>query len=151
VTRIDDRAAYCGLFCGACPVFLATRAEGGLKAEGGALLSCDGCRSERLPVWCAQCSLKTCARKKEIEFCGDCGQYPCADYAGFRDSADYPYHSECPGYLSSIKAEGWKAWLESMERMWSCAECGRPASWWDRICPSCRSAMPGFQKPGTEQ
>jgi hypothetical protein len=147
IEAIDSRAAYCGLYCGACPVFLATRAEGGLLAEDGALLACDGCRSSRLPPWCAECALKACAREKKLGFCGECSEYPCAPYVGFRDAAQYPYHTECPAYLEAIKAEGWQAWLASMERKWSCPDCSKPASWWDQVCPSCKISMPGFKKP----
>lgn len=145
---IDYRAAYCGLFCGACPVFLATETEGGIKAEDGAILACGGCRSERLTPWCAQCSLKACAQKRGLDFCGECAEYPCESFAGFRDTPDFPYHSECPSYLSAIKAEGWKSWIASMERKWRCPDCGRECSWWDQSCPSCKKAMPGFKKPG---
>jgi rubredoxin len=74
IEAIDNRAAYCGLYCGACPVFLATSAEGGLKSEG------------------------------------------------------------------------WRAWLSKMEEKWRCPDCTNRATWWDRICPSCKASMPGFKK-----
>jgi hypothetical protein len=145
--RIDPRAAYCGLFCGACPVLVATRETGGLDAEGGKKLECSGCRSESTPPWCAECGLKSCARERRLDFCGQCGEYPCAKFVSFRDDPRYPYHGECPEYLSAISEKGWRAWLSDMEGKWTCPDCGRPAAWWDETCQACGIRMPGFRKP----
>ena len=137
------RAAYCGLYCGACPVFLATRTDGGLAATDGTRLACDGCRSDRLPPWCAECGLKACARKKGLAFCGECSEYPCVPYAGFRDAREFPYHLDCPGYLKAIKAIGAAAWLSSMEEKYRCPACSKPISGGGGSCPSCGSPVPG--------
>ena len=55
-----DKLAYCGLYCGACPLYLATRAgtldslvSHGMGAEH---LRCLGCRSEKVSVYCLNCS-----------------------------------------------------------------------------------------------
>jgi hypothetical protein len=145
--KLDPRAAYCGLYCGACPVFIATRESGSLSADDGASLSCSGCRSDECAPWCLECSLKKCARKRGLAFCGECADYPCADYSGFRDAPPYPYHAECPGYLKDIAALGTAGWLMSMESKWTCPDCGRPASWWEKKCRACGIPMPGFDKP----
>ena len=146
--KIDDRAAYCGLFCGACPLYVATRTDGGIRTEEGELLACDGCRSAaRMGKWCATCTLKTCARGKGLEFCNECAEYPCGPYVEFRDAGDYPYHTECPGYLEAIRAEGWRAWIASMEKKWTCPSCAKPVAWWDRSCQACGADAPGFEKP----
>jgi hypothetical protein len=147
---VDNRAAYCGLFCGACPVFLATRAEGGLATEDGSRIACDGCRSERLPSWCAECGLKACAKKKGLAFCGECSDFPCDPYAGFRDAKEYPYHLDCPGYLKAIASMGAAAWLSSMEEKYRCPRCAKPISWWSGMCPSCGSPVPGYRKPARD-
>jgi len=144
---IDPRLAYCGLYCGACPIHIATLEEGGFKAEDGARLSCSGCRSDECPPWCRECALKECARRRGLAVCGDCGDYPCPDYAGFRDAAEYPYHSECPAQLELIEDEGAAAWLSAMQSKWTCPDCGRPATWWEKKCRACGAPMPGFDKP----
>lgn len=145
--KIDQRAAYCGLYCGSCPVFIATRESGGMKTKEGGTLSCSGCRSDDCPSWCLDCELKKCARKREMAFCVDCADYPCEPYVGFRDASEYPYHAECPAYLEEIKAKGAPAWLGDMEAKWTCPDCGRPASWWDKKCKACGVPMPGFDEP----
>jgi hypothetical protein len=144
---IDERAAYCGLYCGACPTFLATRSEGGMAAGDGERLACDGCRSDRQPTWCAECELKACAAKRGLAFCGDCAEYPCGPYSEFRDSAEYPYHLDCPGHLKAIASSGAPTWLASMEEKYRCPRCSKPVSWWSGSCPSCGAPSPGFRKP----
>lgn len=69
-----DLAAPCGLYCGSCRQYLAKR-EGLLK-KTGLKQGCDGCRIRD----------KTCTfikrdcislRKKELDFCFECKDYPC--------------------------------------------------------------------------
>ncbi len=138
--------AYCGLYCGSCPQFLAAR-RGELSAGQA---ECRGCRSESTAGWCAECTLKDCARKKGIEFCHLCAEYPCDSLKGFASHPDYPYHREIFGYLEAIKSRGRDAWLGEMKKRWSCAACGREASWWDLSCEKCGAALNGYKKPGKE-
>jgi len=48
----------------------------GLLSQG----SCGGCRSEdvRCPV---KCKAKLCHKDKKVDFCFECGEYPCAEQA----------------------------------------------------------------------
>jgi hypothetical protein len=144
---IDGRAAYCGLFCGACPDYLATRSAGGPRIIDGKPIACDGCRSGRQPAWCAECGLKACAARKGLAFCGECAEYPCAPYAGFRDAGEYPYHLDCPAHLKAIGSMGAAPWVQSMEEKYRCPRCAKPVSWWSGTCPSCGSPTPGYRKP----
>ncbi len=82
-----------------------------------------------------------------MDFCDRCGEYPCADYVGFRDDPRYPYHTENPDHLSAIAELGEQAWLALMEAKWRCTSCGAPRAWFDRTCERCGSALPGFAKP----
>ena len=75
---------YCGLYCGACPQFLATQnntleALAALRNSTPEAMRCQGCKSAVVSGWCQICNLKQCARSKGLELCGDCAQYPCAD------------------------------------------------------------------------
>jgi hypothetical protein len=132
---------YCGLYCGACPMLLATKA-------GTAEHPCCGCKTDRNPEWCAECGLKACARRKGVEYCSACAEFPCADLEAFKTSAEYPYHSEVYDYLKVIAAEGKPAWLEKMKVRWSCPSCGREAGWWDLACGTCGAELNGYPKPG---
>lgn len=142
-TFIPD--AYCGLYCGACPQYLATQA--GNAVELG-LEECQGCKSSVLaPGWCATCSLKACARAKGVEFCFQCAEYPCPDLEGFKDSLDCPYHQEIYDHLETIAEHGKDTWLDEMRKRWSCPGCGRAASWWDLTCSGCGAALRGYERP----
>ncbi len=140
-------AAYCGLYCGACPLFLETvRRPAGEPAAPGQE-RCLGCRSEVNGSWCAQCSLKRCAREKGVEFCDRCGEFPCPDWIAFRDDPRYPYHVEATDHLRTVAERGEDAWIRLMERKWTCAVCGARADWWSRTCSRCGKKMPGFERP----
>jgi predicted RNA-binding Zn-ribbon protein involved in translation (DUF1610 family) len=131
---------YCGLYCGACPILLATRNRTGEQA-------CHGCKTDRNPEWCATCELKACARKRGVEFCYLCAEYPCGKLERFTNSAEYPYHSEVYDYMKTIQTEGAAAWLEHMKTRWSCPACGKDASWWDQTCTQCGERLKGYSKP----
>jgi Protein of unknown function (DUF3795) len=99
-----ERIAYCGLTCQTCPIYLATRQENGeeqarMRAEIIQLCKdhygidykveditdCDGCNTggERLVSACKSCSIRKCAREKELENCACCTEYPCGNLEAF--------------------------------------------------------------------
>ena len=131
---------YCGLYCGACPMFLGSRA-------GAEKNPCLGCKSRTVSGWCLTCDIKACARNKGLEFCYPCEKYPCEKMEGFKNAKEYPYHQEVYDYLETIKKEGKAAWLASMRTRWSCPSCHREASWWDLSCKNCGSKLDGYSKP----
>jgi hypothetical protein len=134
---------YCGLYCGACPMLLETRA-------GTAKAACHGCKTDQNPRWCADCGLKACARGKGLDFCYACADYPCKDLEGFQTSAEYPYHREVYDYMKIIEKEGKDAWLEKMKARWSCPACAQDSSWWDVSCKKCGAGLNGYIKPDSE-
>lgn len=58
---------YCGLYCGACPNLLHTRAGAGTER-------CYGCKSEHPTAYYATCGIKACATEKGFEFCNECSE-----------------------------------------------------------------------------
>jgi hypothetical protein len=90
--------AYCGLVCGECPIFLATREPDagkrwrmrieiarkcnehyGVRYGPEDITDCDGCTAEsgRLFQGCRDCKIRPCAQARNLDSCGLCGDYPC--------------------------------------------------------------------------
>ena len=93
------RIACCGLACGDCPAYIATRNnDDGLRRETAkkwsamfkadikaADINCDGCTSdsERLFSHCRVCDIRACARGKKLANCAHCPDYACEKLAAF--------------------------------------------------------------------
>lgn len=142
----EKRDAYCGLYCGSCPVFLKTLAA---VAEGKTDFSnpdgyCLGCKSDVVSGWCAQCTYKDCAKSKGYDTCAECPDYPCAPMKGFIEDPNWMYHIEAPYYIALIRKEGKQAWLEQMQKRWSCSECGRIQDWYSKKCDTCGKEQRGY-------
>jgi hypothetical protein len=144
--------AYCGLYCGSCTAFLATKnnttkklAQEWQMDENDVI--CYGCKSQKVAKYCLTCPLKTCAKNKSIEFCNECAQFPCQNLENFKNSDNYPYHSEVYDYLNIIKNDGVESWLEQMKIRWSCQVCGREHDWFTLVCPECGQELNAYKKP----
>ena len=76
---------YCGVYCGACPIMLKTKAATGSE-------QCYGCKSEQPTGYCATCGIKACAREKGYEFCNECANLStCELMQKFINDAYWPY------------------------------------------------------------
>ena len=134
------RLAYCGLYCGACPLFLATQAgalesvaTGGVSAEN---LRCLGCRSEKVSVYCLNCTMKKCAAGQGLTSCADCTDFPCRALRAF-DCDGVPHHRGVVDALQACRAGGAAAWLRAQAARHTCAGCGGSLSYHDESCPAC--------------
>jgi len=136
------------LDCGACPVGMAN--ERGDKGELARMahqwgmlpeeLQCGGCKGDVTAKFCARCIMRKCATEKGLEFCFQCGDYPCEDITFFRND-DAPHHSAVFSNLSRILAVGTENWLKEEEKRWSCPSCSRRFSWYQEKCPSCKAEL----------
>lgn len=130
---------YCGLYCGACPVMLGTKA--GTEAN-----ACHGCKSEKPAGFCAECGIKACARGRGYEFCHECGELQtCERIRQFMADEKWPYHQGVMKNLEIISRDGVERWLAEQERRWRCAECGAAHSWWDETCRECGQAVSSYK------
>ena len=86
---MDNRLiAYCGVDCSVCP---------DLKSG-----KCAGCRNTDWKEG-SICLPVECCRKRGIDFCGQCEQFPCPDMKEFyRES---PSHEQAYALMLSIRAE----------------------------------------------
>ena len=140
--------AYCGLYCGACAILVATErgeVEKLLEKEEAAAytveqLTCHGCKTDVLACFCADCEMRRCARERGLAFCCDCDDYPCELNKGFQ-ADEHPHHSVVLKNLEAIREGGAEAWLAAQLERWSCPSCGARFTWYDEKCESCGAEL----------
>jgi len=144
--------AFCGLYCGACPVYL--KREGDwivrhvLKEHALSMetLHCEGCRTDMLSPSCQHCVVRDCAKQKGLDSCSQCAEMPCEGIAGFGSGRSHG--CEVIGNLTFLRDNGSKAWLASQAAQWQCPMCGRVGSWYETTCSQCGTALPaGYDPP----
>ncbi len=140
----SELIAYCGLYCGACSFKVAFEEKNKehvtsmpsyydrLKDEP--VEFCPGCRLENI---CGECAMRDCAISKEIEHCGQCGDFPCDKVSSFNNDGK-PHHGEAINNLNLLRELGEEKWLEHMKDKWTC-KCGTRFSWYYQKCPRCEA------------
>lgn len=135
-------AAVCGLYCGACSLYIGTTEEPerlealaarfGLSAEAA---RCYGCRSDKRFPHCDSCRMSACAAERGIDFCSQCGDYPCDHLKAFQ--AERPHRIELWNDLDRIGAAGCEEWLGEVREQYRCPECRTINSAYDLKCRTC--------------
>ena len=118
----------CGIFCEAC------------GAE-----DCDGCRSTDVDEYVANCTFRTCAREKTLEFCCFCEDYPCKELDAFMHD-EWPHHWTMEPNLAFIREHGVDEWLSRQRREWTCEICGRRILWYQKQC-ACGNKLDAWRPP----
>lgn len=137
--------SYCGLYCGACSV-LAANKEGNVKEAAKKWdmnpgdIVCYGCKTETISVYCKDCDIKDCAEDRGVDFCFQCGNYPCNRLIEFNHD-ECPHHSVVMKNLETISKNGIEYWLNEQEKRWKCPECGTVFTWYDETCKNCGSTL----------
>lgn len=150
----EKLVAPCGLYCGACPMYLATQAndEKRLASMFGAgskqpakppsleNLRCDGCGGGgRTPAHVPKCAIKLCAAEKtKSGICSECAEFPCSRISDFNNDG-MQHHSEVLENLRQMRAMGIKDWSKREEERWTCSKCRTKLSWYDAECPNCKT------------
>jgi hypothetical protein len=132
---------YCGLYCGACNYYIATREGelGELSAHSGQpveSLGCHGCKSDQVREFCETCDFRDCARFHQVESCAECPDGPCERLLAFT-RRPLSHLRAIPDNHRMIRELGREAWLEAQHKRWSCAECGTPHAWYQDTCSNC--------------
>jgi hypothetical protein len=137
-TRYDS---YCGLYCGACPILVATvkgeveakAAEWDLPVED---IVCHGCKTKVNAGLSADCVMRLCARDRGLDFCVECDEYPCGTVQTFERDG-YPHHTLITANSEAIADGGVDVWLEEQKKRWSCPACGTAFTWYEEECAEC--------------
>jgi hypothetical protein len=135
--NLDETLGYCGLYCAGCSTYQATESGRGIEYEPGRFTTCQGCNSAELSIWCADCSIKDCAREKAVRVCAECGDYPCDKLDAFIADPRYPYHRDVPAAMARLAEIGLEAWGAEQDAHWNCPSCGSRFNWFSAKCPGC--------------
>lgn len=126
--------APCGLYCGSCRQYLA-RSEGILEQKG-LKHGCEGCR-----IRDKNCTFvkKDCPplRKKEIDFCYECSNFPCDNLIKLSEIYVTRYNVSLIENLKRLKKVGIDKWLEEQIEYFKCPKCGGKMCIHDSECFNC--------------
>jgi hypothetical protein len=147
----ENLVASCGLYCGACPMYLATQTKdeqrlksiqqqfgsGPMKLSQEDLL-CDGCLGGgRLASFCRKCAIReSAAAKTKTRRCSECAEFACSRITGFNNDGML-HHAEVLQNLRQLRTMGIKDWAKHEEERWRCPQCRELISWYDSACPKC--------------
>ena len=147
----EKLVAPCGLYCGACPMYLATQENSEKRLESlmkqlsaGKMqmkredLLCDGCiGGGRVASFCRMCAMRSCAEgKTNVTRCSDCPDVPCTKVTNFNNDG-MQHHSEVLENLRHMREMGISSWTKYEEDRWRCPQCKEKLSWYDKACPKC--------------
>ena len=136
--------AFCGLYCGACPLYLTS-----IKAKDSSKVVCLGCKSDKLAEHCLKCAIKDCAAAKNLNSCGECDQFPCEKTKPFHNSdKDMAKVAEKSCYR--IRQTSYFAWTKEQVGRWTCKNCGSAFSFSDETCPSCKTDVYSCKEEATD-
>lgn len=141
-----DLAAPCGLYCGVCGVYIATRDNNekfkdrlttvyGVKF---AEVVCDGCLSSRVFGYCRVCPIKSCCKEKNIEGCFQCNDFPCKHIDAF------PMPVGKKVILRAVprwRQVGTEKWIEEEEQRYVCPYCGQHVFRGTKRCNRCKAPL----------
>lgn len=152
--------APCGLYCGTCGVYIATRDNNEkFKAVLGNLYrtrpeetECLGCMqeegAEKLYVYCRLCSIRECIRSKGYYSCHQCGEWPCELIQNFGLATGkrvmertIPIWRELAARLGD--EAGSVEWARSECARYHCSSCGYPLFRGAQQCRNCKKEVAG--------
>jgi len=128
MAEVEELAAPCGLYCGACPIYkaqtdrvlaekLAPRL--GLPIEACACLGCRG-QKGRVRVMGEQIceTYDCCVNEKGLDFCYQCPDFPCSKLAPCADrAAEIPHNTKIYNLLL-IQKNGVDSLAEIADNLW---------------------------------
>lgn len=138
--------APCGLYCGVCGVYIASRENNQkLKEKFAAAynvtsdqIACKGCLSDEKFVFCQVCGIRTCVTEKNIEGCHCCEDFPC------KQIDDFPVPVGKKVILRSVpdrKKLGNQKWVESEAARYTCPHCSSALFRGAKRCGSCKAMV----------
>ena len=153
--RNRDLMAPCGLYCGACGVYLAKRdgnekfrvVLGNLYGTKPDETECDGCMQsdpgKKLYSYCKICTIRSCVQGKGFYSCHQCDEWPCDRINNFiLPTGVRVMKRAIPLWRAKVAEhgdqEGSVAWARAECERYHCPACGKPLFRGAQRCRSCK-------------
>lgn len=120
--------SVCGLNCIKCDMYQAAHGDKKLQKEivewfktkrnqtiRPEQIKCKGCRGSLDNHWSSDCKMMLCARKKGMQYCFECEEFPCEEVNKFA-SDGVPHHKKTVENAKRMKEIGIEAWIKEQER-----------------------------------
>ena len=139
-----DLVSACGLYCGACGIYLATQENNSEKILQYAVVLnqtfdetlCDGCGAKRKSLHCSKmCTFIDCKQRKGVNFCTVCDEFTCQALNEFKSKM--PHRIEIINSQYRMKEIGLEKWLLEMKDYFSCPQCKTVNSAYHMVCRKC--------------
>ena len=147
--------APCGLYCGACGVYIATRDNNEkFKAIMGKLYGtkpdeteCFGCMQpdppKKLYCYCKDCKIRNCIKSKNYYSCHQCNDWPCSMIESFGLKTGLRVMKRTiPIWKDKVKKLGDKIgsveWARTECKRYHCSKCGEPLFRGAQRCRVCK-------------
>lgn len=150
----------CGLYCGVCAVYIATRDnndklkqgllkmyQGGTPGKGAlpnsdALtiddIHCSGCLSDDLFLYCQRCEIRDCNKEKGYTGCHECDDFPCQYIDTFPMNVGKKVILRSVPYRREV---GTDKWAEDEEARYICPDCGNRVFRGVMKCNQCKAQL----------
>jgi hypothetical protein len=156
--RNKDLMAPCGLYCGTCAIYIATRdGDEKLKAILGNLYGtepeeteCYGCMQadppKKLYSYCKGCNIRVCIISKGYYSCHQCSDWPCSmiDNLPYSTSVRVTKRT-IPIWRAKVAELGHEdgsiEWARSECERYHCPFCGKPLSRGAQQCGKCKRSV----------
>jgi len=127
--------AVCGLNCAKCDIYSASHGNeklrdeiiGWFKKERNETIKpeqvrCEGCRGPLDAHWSSDCKMMLCAKKRRLQHCFQCEDFPCANVNEF-SSNGVSHHKRTIENSKRMKEIGIEAWINEQKRKGQCLFC----------------------------
>jgi len=141
-----DFLASCGLYCGVCAVYIATR-DDNLKFKERLTgvynlpiedVHCKGCKSDDVIVFCKVCAIKKCTESRDYEGCHQCDEWPCEHIEKFPLPVGKKVITRA---IPQWREWGTEKWVEEEEKRYHCPECGYALFRGAQKCRGCKTPV----------
>ena len=156
--RNKDLMAPCGLYCGVCGVYIATRdgndkfkaAMGNLYGTKPEETECLGCMqpdpAKKLYGFCKGCPIRNCVRSKGDTSCHQCKEWPCSLIENFSFATGVRVMKRTIPLWRAKVAEhgdekGSTEWARSECERYHCSSCGEPLFRGAQRCRACKKPI----------
>lgn len=156
--RNRDLMAPCGLYCGACGIYLATRdgnekfrtIMGNLYGTKPEETACLGCMQpdppQKMYGFCKKCDIRNCVKSKGCYSCHQCQDWPCAliEQFGFATGLRVMKRT-IPLWRERVAEQGDEQgsieWARRECERYHCPHCGQPLFRGAQRCRVCKKEV----------